>query len=166
MFKDKPKKILLIEDEELIISLLQRKLEKEGYQVSVARNGVEGIEKMIAAEDCQLFLVAVAARCGPCREELPVLNKLYTKYKEKGLKLVAVSLDANGPAAMQRVVDKLELKFPVYWGGDRMAFDYNIFGVPTILVVREGKIQERITGKRDNKYLEDKISSLMIDCAP
>jgi thiol-disulfide isomerase/thioredoxin len=135
-------------------------------QTKVQPIDIEGIQKMIAAEDCHLFLVAIAAWCGPCREELPILNKLYTKYKEKGLKLVAVSLDANGPDAMQRVADKLELKFPVYWGGDRMAFEYNIFGVPTILVVREGKIQERIIGKRDDKYLEDKISSIMRECAP
>lgn len=43
---EQPKKILLIEDEELINTLLQRKLEKEGYKVSVARDGVEGLEKM------------------------------------------------------------------------------------------------------------------------
>ena len=135
-------------------------------QTKVQTIDIEGIQKMIADEDCQLFLVAIASWCGPCREELPVLNKLYLKYKEKGLKLAAVSLDVTGPEAMQHVVDKLELNFPVYWAGDRMAFAYNIFGVPTILVVRKGKIQERIIGKRNEKYLEDKISSLMIDCAP
>lgn len=46
MFQAKAKKILLIEDEELILNLLQRKLEKEGYKVSVARDGEEGLEKM------------------------------------------------------------------------------------------------------------------------
>ena len=37
------KKILLIEDEEIMIDLLQRKLTKEGYEVSVARDGDEGL---------------------------------------------------------------------------------------------------------------------------
>lgn len=37
------KKILLIEDEELMIDLLQRKLEKEGYEISIARDGEEGL---------------------------------------------------------------------------------------------------------------------------
>ena len=135
-------------------------------QMKVQPIDIEGIEKMIADEDCQLFLVAIAAWCGPCREELPILNKLYTKYKEKGLKLVAVSLDVTGPSAMQYIVDKLEIKFPVYWAGDRISSAFKIFGVPTILVIREGKIQERIIGKRDDKYLEDKISSIMSECAP
>ncbi len=40
------KKILIVEDEELIYELLQRKLTQEGYEVSVAKDGVEGLEKM------------------------------------------------------------------------------------------------------------------------
>ncbi len=40
------KKILLVEDEELMIDLLQKKLEKEGYEISVARDGEEGLKKM------------------------------------------------------------------------------------------------------------------------
>jgi two-component system, OmpR family, response regulator VicR len=40
------KKILLVEDEELIISLLQKKLVKEGYEVTLARNGEEGLKVM------------------------------------------------------------------------------------------------------------------------
>ena len=37
------KKILLIEDEELMIDLLEKKLNKEGYEVWVERNGEEGL---------------------------------------------------------------------------------------------------------------------------
>lgn len=40
------KKILLIEDEELIIKLLSKKLDAAGYDVALAMNGQEGIEKM------------------------------------------------------------------------------------------------------------------------
>jgi CheY-like chemotaxis protein len=40
------KKILLVEDEEIMIDLLQRKLTKEGYEVFVARDGEEGLKKM------------------------------------------------------------------------------------------------------------------------
>jgi len=40
------KKILLIEDEEILINLLQRKLTQEGCEVSVARNGEEGLKLM------------------------------------------------------------------------------------------------------------------------
>jgi len=40
------KKILLIEDEEIMIGLLQKKLTNEGYEVSVARDGEEGLKAM------------------------------------------------------------------------------------------------------------------------
>ncbi|OGZ18997.1 MAG: hypothetical protein A2175_01570 [Candidatus Nealsonbacteria bacterium RBG_13_42_11] len=40
------KKILLIEDEEIMLNLLQRKLTQEGYEIFVARNGEEGLEVM------------------------------------------------------------------------------------------------------------------------
>lgn len=39
------KKILLIDDEQDILEILSYNLEKEGYDVSTARNGIEGIEK-------------------------------------------------------------------------------------------------------------------------
>lgn len=40
------KKILIVEDEEIIIDILQKKLTKEGYEVKVARDGEEGLTKM------------------------------------------------------------------------------------------------------------------------
>jgi len=40
------KKILLIEDEEIMINLLQRKIAQEGYEIRVARNGEEGLAAM------------------------------------------------------------------------------------------------------------------------
>ena len=40
------KKILLIEDEEIMIDLLQKKFIEENYEIHVARDGEEGLEKM------------------------------------------------------------------------------------------------------------------------
>jgi len=39
-------RILLVEDEEIMIDLLRRKLSQEGYEVFVARDGEEGLKKM------------------------------------------------------------------------------------------------------------------------
>jgi len=39
-------RILIVEDEEVISELLQKKLENQGYQVSLARNGEEGLAEM------------------------------------------------------------------------------------------------------------------------
>lgn len=40
------KKILLVEDEKIMINLLQKKLTQEGYDVKVAVNGEEGLKAM------------------------------------------------------------------------------------------------------------------------
>lgn len=40
------KKILIVEDEEIILGLLQKKLAQEGYEISVARDGEEGLKTM------------------------------------------------------------------------------------------------------------------------
>ncbi len=40
------KKILIIEDEEILLNLLQKKLTQEGYEVTIAKDGVDGIEEV------------------------------------------------------------------------------------------------------------------------
>lgn len=39
-------KILIIEDEEIILDLMQKKLSQEGYETSVAKDGKEGLKAM------------------------------------------------------------------------------------------------------------------------
>jgi len=41
-----PKTILLVEDEEILITILQKKLVSSGYEVVVARDGEAGLEEM------------------------------------------------------------------------------------------------------------------------
>ncbi|MEA3293157.1 MAG: response regulator [Patescibacteria group bacterium] len=40
------KKILIIEDEDLLLNILEKKLSNKGYKVSVAVDGEEGLEKI------------------------------------------------------------------------------------------------------------------------
>ncbi len=53
-----PKKILIIEDEEIMYGLLERKLSGEGYEVRVAKDGVKGLE-MIKQEKPNLILLDI-----------------------------------------------------------------------------------------------------------
>jgi cytochrome c biogenesis protein CcmG/thiol:disulfide interchange protein DsbE len=50
--------------------------------------------KTMADYKGQVILLNVwATWCGPCKDELPSLEKLYKEYGPKGMKLVAVSID-------------------------------------------------------------------------
>ena len=53
-----------------------------------------------------------ATWCAPCKEELPVLQKLYQKYAAKGLVVVGVSVDKDA-SNIQSFLQKLSVAFPV-----------------------------------------------------
>lgn len=58
------KKILIIEDEETMIDLLQRKLTAEGYEVSVARDGQEGLRVMQEVRPDLILLDIIMPKMG------------------------------------------------------------------------------------------------------
>ncbi len=106
----------------------------------------------------QRMIVAMAAWCGPCRKELPALIKLYEKYEDQGLKMVGISLDANGPEAMQPILDKARVNFPVYWVGIDVAHQFNIYAIPMIFFIKDGQVVEKLPGQRTEKFLEQENS--------
>lgn len=58
------KKILLIEDEELIIKLLGKKLSSAGYDIALAMNGEEGLKKMKEVKPDLVLLDIIMPRKG------------------------------------------------------------------------------------------------------
>jgi len=120
-----------------------------------------GLKNLMTDEATPYLIVAMAAWCGPCRKELPDLSKLYTKYQSRGIKIVGISLDLEGPSAMQPIVDKLGVNFPVYWVGEKAVRDYDIYAIPMLYLIKHGKIVEKIPGKRSAKFIEKKIEMLL-----
>lgn len=82
------KKILLIEDEEVMIDLLQKKLIKEGYDVSVARDGEKGLEAMKEVKPSLVLLDIVMPKMGG----LEVMEEM---VKDKELKKIPVIVVSN-----------------------------------------------------------------------
>ena len=130
-------------------------------EATVERMDPAALEQMFNDPDSGRLIIAMASWCAPCRKELPLLNELYRKYQDQGLKLVGVSLDLEGPAAMQAIVRKLKVEFPVYWVGEGAVKKYEIYAVPMLYVVRDGKVVEKIPGKRSKAFLEKRIRKLL-----
>ena len=42
-----------------------------------------------------------ASWCGPCRQEMPELNKLYSKYKKLGFTILGVNVEENNTEALK-----------------------------------------------------------------
>jgi peroxiredoxin len=89
--------------------------------------------------------------CPPCREEMPSMEKLYQRLKDRGFVLLAVSQDEAGKAAVEPFVRDLGLTFPVLVDPDHQVGDrYRVWGYPeSFLIDREGRIVERIIGPRN-----------------
>lgn len=59
-----PAKILLIEDEEVLCNLLEKRLTKEGYEISIARDGLDGLKKMREIKPDLILLDIVMPKMG------------------------------------------------------------------------------------------------------
>jgi thiol-disulfide isomerase/thioredoxin len=119
------------------------------------------LDKMMKAENFSGLIVAMASWCPPCREELPELTKLHQKYHDQGIQIVAVSLDADGPAAVQPLINQLKIPFPVYWVGTKAIEPLSIRGVPSLFVINKGTLLEKLPGMQSKRILENKIKKLL-----
>jgi peroxiredoxin len=83
-----------------------------------------------------------ATWCGPCRQEMPHLNKLYDKYKSSGFVLLGVNVDEDTRQAAS-VASKLGVKFPVLPDNDkRVSKQYDLSAMPsTVLIDRDGRVR-------------------------
>ena len=71
-----PKKILIVEDDELMIKILQFVLKKEGYQLTIAKDGLSAIERIPLIEP-DMVLTDVML---PYKSGLEVINFIKDKY--------------------------------------------------------------------------------------
>ncbi|MBW2637090.1 MAG: TlpA family protein disulfide reductase [Deltaproteobacteria bacterium] len=62
----------------------------EGSKTTAVPLEERDIQKLIEAEECPVVLVAMASWCSPCREELPILQNLHSKYKDRGLRIIGI----------------------------------------------------------------------------
>ncbi len=119
------------------------------------------LDAKIGDKKKRLALVFMAAWCAPCIDELPTLNALHKKFKNQGLEIIGISIDLDGPDAMQPVVSALKIDFPVYWYGEKAVEKFALFAIPMMLLVKEGKIVERIHGRRPDSFLDEKFREIL-----
>lgn len=93
------KKIIIIEDEELMLDLLQTKLTKEGYEISIARNGEEGLRVMREVKPDLVLLDIVM----PKMSGLEVMEEM---AKDKEIKDIPVIIISNSGQPVE--IDKAQ----------------------------------------------------------
>ena len=96
----------------------------------------DGNEFSLASFKGNLIYVDVwATWCGPCKAEIPSLQKLEEEYREKNITFLSVSVDTDRDAWLEMVKEK-ELGGTQLWadGWSEITKSYAIFGIPRFML--------------------------------
>ena len=88
-----------------------------------------------------------ATWCPPCRAEMPSMEKLYNRFKDQGLEILAVYIGED-ESTVRRFINSSKYTFPVLLDtNNRISNAYGIEAIPTSYILdREGKIIARVVG--------------------
>jgi len=125
--------------------------------------------KLVQVADLKGKVVLVdfwASWCGPCREELPVLDGLYKKYRERGLVIIGVGLDRDSDK-LAKFLRAMPLSFPVVHDPAGSVADK--YGPPKMpssyLIDKRGLIRHVHSGYKasDKAQLEKELAAMLAE---
>jgi len=105
-----------------------------------------------------------ASWCGPCRQEMPLLESIYKKYNKLGFTLLGVNVEPDSKAA-DDWLKETPVSFPILYDKDsKVSKLYDVAGMPsTVIIDRSGKLRKIHRGYKpgdENEYL-DSIRALV-----
>jgi thiol-disulfide isomerase/thioredoxin len=133
--------------------------------------GIDGKPMALAAYRGKPLIVNFWARwCGPCRTEIPELQKAHDKYKKQGLVVLGIGLE-NSPEAVRDFMKAYEMNYPVGLANDvndtkgiwlMQTLGNQRAGLPFTLVInRQGEIVTRKLGVMKPEDIEAAASALL-----
>src|SRR5215207_2305132 len=83
-----------------------------------------------------------ASWCGPCRQEMPLLEQMHKRYSALGFTLVGVNVDANSKDA-EDWLSKTPVSFPVLFDREsKVSKMYDVSAMPsTVFIDRQGNVR-------------------------
>jgi thiol-disulfide isomerase/thioredoxin len=112
-----------------------------------------------------------ATWCGPCLTEMPWLIEFQQKYADRGFTILGISMDDEGKKDVEPFLreerfdvggQKLALNYPILLGNDELAGKYNVFGMPTsVLISRDGKKVRTYVGLINHDTMVREIEGLL-----
>jgi thiol-disulfide isomerase/thioredoxin len=142
-----------------------RALDKGQTAPEIALKTLAGETVKLSALKGKVVLVDFwASWCGPCRESMPVLEKLSKSYKEQGFVVLGVNIDNDAEAARKFLKD-LPVSFQIV--NDAQKQVAKAYAPPTMpssyLIDRQGKVHVVHAGfkRSDAAKLEAEIKALL-----
>jgi peroxiredoxin len=104
-----------------------------------------------------------ATWCPPCRAEVPDFVRLQAKYRDRGLAIVGLSLDAGGANDVRPFADEYDVNYTMLLANDETAQAYGgIVGIPTTFILdRNGTIVKKMVGKAEYEAIEETILPIL-----
>jgi len=83
-----------------------------------------------------------ASWCGPCRQEMPLLDALYKKYSPLGFTILGVNVEEDSKPGKKLIRD-LKVTFPILYDTSNKASKlYDVLAMPTTVIIdRNGRIR-------------------------
>lgn len=112
--------------------------------------------------------------CGACKEEIPLLQELWNKYRDRGVVVLSVNINAGQYTAernkelAEKIIAKDNLTFPILLHEGDLASRYGGTAVPaTYLIDQNGFVQYEFLGFDRNtdmsKQIDEKVRELLGD---
>ncbi|MRI68667.1 thiol-disulfide oxidoreductase ResA [Gracilibacillus thailandensis] len=135
------------------------------FQLDRVANNEDEIDSSLQLSDLEgkgVMLNFWATYCEPCEREMPYMEELYPKYKEQGVEIVAVSVDAT-ELVINKFVDHYNLSFPILHDKDSQVLDaYGIRPLPTTYFIDEnGVVVDRVLGELSLERLEGYLQEIV-----
>ena len=85
--------------------------------------------------------------CPPCQSEVPILRELSERYKDRGLALVAISVQETTPADVAAYAARYQLPYTIGFDGSGKVFHaYKAYGLPTQIFIDSNGVIASIVG--------------------
>ncbi len=83
-----------------------------------------------------------ASWCGPCREEMPLLDELHKRYAPLGFTMLGVNVEEDSAAA-RKFLSATPVSFPILFDRENAISQlYDVIAMPsTVIVDRQGQIR-------------------------
>ena len=97
-------------------------------------------------------------QCQPCRPEIPYLNKLAAKFKNRKFKLISIAWNTENefrklydPLSKKIILDSLRIGYNIIPDGHWISLKYSVYSYPRTFIIQNGLVKQVLFFTNDPK---------------
>lgn len=159
--KTHPLKLILL----VLFCLPAHGVEMDGVAPDFTLKSLSGENLRLQELRGQVVLVNFwATWCGPCRQEMPVLDQIHKRYESMGFAVLGVNVDTD-EAKVRKIAERIGVSFPLLLDTDQeVSKRFDVSAMPfTVLLDRDGAVRYIHEGYKpgDEGVYVDRLKSLL-----